>query len=49
MRPLLADACETPRKLPGWLAVLALALWLGIATFVVSVVGAVTLTAAWLH
>jgi len=29
MRPLLADACETPRKLPGWLAVLALALWIG--------------------
>jgi F-type H+-transporting ATPase subunit b len=28
VRPLLADACETPRKLLGWLAVLALALWI---------------------
>jgi len=29
MRSLLAAACETPRKRLGWLAVLALALWIG--------------------
>ena len=28
MRSLLAAACETPRKLLGWLAVLALTLWI---------------------
>ena len=36
MRSLLAAACETPRKLLGWLAVLALALWIAGVPAVIS-------------